>query len=306
MKEAVDISETGAARAGLRSHKWQRFLSGPDQSLLEQLYVPALAEALHYDRCCAYFSSSVLAAAARGFAAMIERFIEMGEAAPRPAVRLLVNEELPAEDVKALVETGDISELEALLRKRLKRPKDVLEQDRVKMLGWMVKQGLLEVRVGVMRFGDGILHAKFGIATDSAGDAIVFSGSGNESAGGLIANYERLEVSTSWEDADRFRVYGEEFEKLWNDTHPDVHTVSLPEAIEQKLIKFAPDKPPIVEPSNALERQRAAMVWRFISEAPYLPNGASTCDATAMVDLWPHQRSVVEEVSSAWPAGRLL
>ena len=103
----------------------------------------------------------------------------------------------------------------------------MLEKDRLKMLGWLVKNRLLEVRVGVMRFGDGILHAKFGIATDAAGDAVIFSGSGNESASGLTANYERLEVSTSWGDEERFGVYSQEFEKLWDDVHPDVHTVSI-------------------------------------------------------------------------------
>jgi hypothetical protein len=57
----------GSSSQGLRNHEWPRFVVGPDPALLEKLYVPALAEAIRYDRCCAYFSSSVLAAAARGF-----------------------------------------------------------------------------------------------------------------------------------------------------------------------------------------------------------------------------------------------
>jgi SNF2-related domain len=48
------------------------------------------------------------------------------------------------------------------------------------------------------------------------------------------------------------------------------------------------------------------MIWQFIIEAPYLPTGATACDATAMVEMWPHQRSVVEDASAAWPDGRLL
>ena len=80
---------------------WKRFLEGPDQALLEELYVPMLSSAVRYDRSCAYFSSSILAAAARGFAAFIRNLLEMRDAAPRPAVRLVVNEEMPAEDVRA-------------------------------------------------------------------------------------------------------------------------------------------------------------------------------------------------------------
>ena len=48
------------------------------------------------------------------------------------------------------------------------------------------------------------------------------------------------------------------------------------------------------------------MLWRFIAEAAYLENGASACEATAPIDLWPHQRGVIEEVAAAWPDGRML
>lgn len=291
---------------GLRGRSWTRFLKGPDQALLESLYVPALAEAVRYDRCCAYFSSSVLAAAARGFGGLIERLLTMGDAAPRPAVRLLVNEELQEDDITALTEAADFSGLETALKKRFKAPKDLLEKRRLQMLGWLAKAGFLEVRVGVMRHGGGIVHAKFGIATDPSSEAIVFAGSGNETAQGLLGNYEQLEISSSWGDPERFDEFRNEFDALWNDRHSTVHTVPLPEALRLQLIRLAPKEPPIVEPSNAVSRQRAAMVWQYVTEAPFFLDGGATSDATAMVDPWPHQRRVVEETADAWPDGRLL
>ena len=296
------------ATGSLRRREWKRFVEGPDPDLLEHLYVPALSEAIRYDRCCAYFSSSVLAAAARGFGKLIERLIAMGKKAPRPAVRLVVNEELSADDVRAMTETGDLSRLEKVLKRRFKNPKDLFEKHRLQMLAWLVKEGLLEVRVGVMRRGEGIVHGKFGVMTDEAGDAIVFAGSGNESARALVANYEKVEVSCSWQDEQRHRHYAGEFKALWQDRHAYVHTVTLPEALRLKLIKLAPKEPPVQEPMGAMNRQRLAMLWRFIVEAPYLPGpeGAAACDATGMVDLWPHQRQVVEGVAAAWPNGRLL
>ena len=305
-KDPHERSFNALPPATLRKRAWKRFLRGPDPALLEELYVPGLAESVRYDRCCAYFSSTVLAAAARGFGRLVERLEGLGEKAPRPAIRLVVNEELSEEDVRAMMETGDLSALESLLRQRFKNPVDILEKKRLAMLGWMVNRGFLEVRVGVMRRGEGIVHAKFGIMTDETGDSVVFSGSGNESAKGLLGNYERLEISTSWEDHARFQEYSQEFNALWSDAHPDVHTVTLPEALRLKLVKFAPKEPPTVEPSNALARQKAAMTWQFITEAPYLPCGGGACDSTAVVDLWPHQRRVVEEASEAWPYGRLL
>ena len=291
---------------GYRERSWKRFLRGPDQDLLEQLYVPMLAAAVRYDRSCAYFSSSALAAAARGFGRFIGHLLRMGEKAPRPAVRLVVNEEMPAEDVRALVETGDLAVLEKSLLARFKNPKDLLERERLKMLAWLYREGFLDIRVGVMRSGGGIVHGKFGIATDATGESVVFSGSGNESAQGLTANYECLEVSLRSADPERYEHYRKEFEALWADTHAAVHTVTLPEALRLKILKLAPKEAPAREPGDALARQRAAMIWEFVLEAPFLADGGPTCDATALVDLWPHQRTVVEETSSAWPAGRLL
>ena len=139
----------------MKAREWTRFLRGPDAQLLEELYVPALKEGISYDRCCAYFSSSVLAAAARGFAGLIQRLVELGPDAPRPAVRLIVNEELSPEDIAALLDTGDTSRLQELLRKRFRRPKDFLRKKRLEMLAWMVREGFLQVRVGVMRVGGG-------------------------------------------------------------------------------------------------------------------------------------------------------
>lgn len=290
----------------LRRHSFPRFLWGPDPELLTQLYIPALGEAVRYDRCCAYFSSSVLAAAARGFGRLIERLIGLGQEAPRPAVRLLVNEEMEPADVRALLETGDTSRLEKLLLKRLKTPKELLEKQRLAMLAWLAREGYLEVRVGVLRFGSGILHAKFGIMSDAQGQAVVFMGSGNETAPGLAANFESLEISTSWEDPERHQVYQEKFTVLWQDRDATVHTVPLPEAVRLKLIRYAPPEPPVVEPTLDLARQKAAMLWQFLLEAPYFPEGGPHCDGTAPVRPWPHQLRVVEEVTQAWPEGRLL
>ncbi|MCY2953682.1 MAG: hypothetical protein NTU53_17135 [Planctomycetota bacterium] len=129
------MSKKGSATAGgLRARKWRRFLRGPDPMPLDELYVPALGAAVRYDRSCADFFSSVLAAAARGFAGLIERLISLGDKAPRPAARLVVNEQLEPQELQALVETGDTSKLEEVLFKRFESTKDVLEKQRLAML----------------------------------------------------------------------------------------------------------------------------------------------------------------------------
>lgn len=295
----------------LRDRRWRRFLNAPDPELLSELYEPALAEAVRYDRCCAYFSSYVLAVAARGFAPLVTRLLESKEAFEPPPVRLLVNEELTRDDVDAMLHAHGAEALAERLAARLVEPRDALETERLALLGLLVKRGLLEVRVGVMRSGRGILHAKFGVITDASGDALVFSGSGNESAHGLIANYEELEVTQSWEDPERYEYFRNRFEELWAGNNPQVDVISLPAAVRDRLIRYAQHEDvPVVLARPVMsrrERLEAWMRWRFALEAPWFPSGGRNCDAMAPgVSLWPHQLRVVEESAAAWPAGRLL
>ena len=289
----------------LRDRAWVRFLQAPDKALLEQLYVPGLTTCVAYDRCCAYYSSSVLAAAAAGFGPFIERILS-GNIAKKPAIRLVVNEELSAADVAALMDQQDEAPLIETLLARFGNPASALQRRRLEMLAWLVRDRWLEVRVGVMRHGGGILHAKFGLFTDAEGDTVVFAGSGNESARALAGNYEDLEITGSWQDHARFAHYRDQFDKLWAGTHSAVVTVSLPTAVRDNLIKFAPNDAPIKDVENATTRQRAAMLWTFAMEAPFMPDGASTCDAMAPVVMWPNQREVVSDAAAAWPQGRLL
>ena len=296
---------------GLRSRPWRRFLSAPDPELLTELYEPALRAARRYDRCCAYFSSTVLAVAVRGFAPLLEWLLEQTPKPGKPPIRLLVNEELSRADVDAMLHGRGADELAERLASRLIEPRDALEKERLALLGMLVKKGLLEVRVGVMRSGRGILHAKFGIVEDEAGDSLVFSGSGNESAQGLIANYEELEVTGSWEDATRDTHFRSRFEELWNGHSPQVDTLSLPRAVRDRLIRYANETETAViqmrPPLSRREHHEAWMRWRFALEAAWFPDGGRNCDALAPdVGLWQHQVRVVEECSAAWPAGRLL
>ncbi len=296
----------------LRARQWRRFLNAPDPELLSELYEPALAEAVRYDRCCAYFSSTVLAVAARGFAPLVARLLATADTNDGPRVRLLVNEELTRDDVDAMLHATGADALAERLSARLTEPRDALEQERLALLGLLVKRGLLEVRVGVMRSGRGIVHAKFGVIADDAGDALVFSGSGNESASGLIANYEELEVTTSWQDPDRLEYFRNRFEELWAGHNSQVDVIPLPTAVRDRLIRYAAyDDTPVARPRREMsrrERLEAWMRWRFAIEAPWFPDGGRNCDAMAPggLWLWPHQVRVVEECAAAWPDGRLL
>ena len=86
--------------------------------------------------------------------------------------------------------------------------------------------GLLEVKLALRvtpsgRIAKGIYHEKIGIFTDAEGGHVSFAGSANETAGGLVDNFESIKVFWSWDDIQG-RVAEEigNFEALWDNRTP--------------------------------------------------------------------------------------
>jgi hypothetical protein len=66
-----------------------------------------------------------------------------------------------------------------------------------------------------------LFHAKTGIFTDDAGNQASFNGSANEMAGGLVENFEHLDVFRSWQDSEgRVQAAIDDFESLCTTSSP--------------------------------------------------------------------------------------
>jgi len=106
---------------------------------VNDFYVPALSAAVQYDRAAGFFSSSALAVAGTGLARLIQN---------RGKMRLLVGAELSEEDVRA-IEGGE--KLARVVERRMLADfgeiADTIARNRLGALAWMVREGLLEVRV---------------------------------------------------------------------------------------------------------------------------------------------------------------
>src|SRR5262245_54015403 len=97
--------------SSLRAITWKRFLHAPASQLLDAPSTPAFGAVVGYVPCCRFLSGRVLAAAGRGFGGVLQSVLRLGDRAPRPAARLIVNEQLDPADLKALLATGDQSRL---------------------------------------------------------------------------------------------------------------------------------------------------------------------------------------------------
>ena len=216
-----------------------------EDQVIHDFYVPVLQESISYKRLTGYFSSQVLALAARGIAGLISNGGKM-QLITSPVVSEKDFEALTSstpEDIQRFVDAqferaiGDLNDLAS-----------TIAYDHVRALGWMLREGYLEIRVLVPRdinSGSGIFHSKVGIVEDKEGNKISFSGSVNETAMGWSQNIEEFKVFKSWESGSAFWVKHDEalFEKYWACSSDDgFEAIPLPKESKQKLISIAPEE----------------------------------------------------------------
>jgi DNA phosphorothioation system restriction enzyme len=229
--------------------------------LLCDFYLPCLERASSYDRSVGYFSSTSLALAAAGFNKLIERHGQ---------VRLVASPSLTEEDAKAIREGYDLRERvsEALVRQLAPALVPDRAKDRLGFLAWMIAEGRLDIKIALVdtREGIGIYHEKVGIFRDDSGNAVVFKGSANEGFGGLVANFETLDVFCSWKPEDKARVSEaiDDFEALWANETRHLRVLDFPEAAKRSLLTYRPPTQPMVDPEEI-------QLFTAVAQTPHRP-----------------------------------
>lgn len=218
--------------------------------ILSSFYIPSLQVSVKYQRLAGFFSSTSLAVAAKGIAALISN---------RGKMQLICSAKLSEEDVQAIITAGkepaDLIEINAisdLAQIEILQNQFIL--DHVKALGWMVANGLLEIKVAIVNdlinkpmdyfsiIQAGIFHQKVGILYDADNNIVSFSGSDNESASGWTRNIEEFKVFRSWDESQKSYLGADlkKFEKFWNGQGKRVNVIDVPDAVKNKLVEIAP------------------------------------------------------------------
>jgi superfamily II DNA or RNA helicase len=206
---------------------------------------PVLSVATHYDRLAGYFNSGMLAAASRGMGSFIER---------GGVMRIVASPQLSAADIAALQDVSSLNDRMMVFERALSaaiEPRLIassIEQDHVAAMAWMLKEGRLKVRIAVPKAGidlDSLFHIKVGVASgDNREEGISFNGSINETSAAWTRNIENFKVFRSWVEAesDYFQDDRESFDAWWEpDDSMRATVVPLPDAVEARLLSFAPE-----------------------------------------------------------------
>ena len=220
------------------------------QDIVQEFYIPCLSVSKEYYRAVGYFTSDSLELVARGLEALIKKEGRMF---------LIASPFMKKEDIEALEE--GYSKRENIISQSLANQIPDLLNDleafsarRWECLSWMIANENLEVKIAVPRNSNcdfGIYHEKIGLFQDSKGNRIAFSGSANETAGGLVNNFESIDVYRSWVETDRVQRKWNNFQKLWSNTTDNLEILSFPKACKEKLIRLAPDTAPTIYISDS-------------------------------------------------------
>ena len=214
--------------------------------IVEDFYEPVLMASVSYDRIAGFFSSAALAIASRGLYGFIKN---------RGKMRLVTSPILSGKDAEIIRKVTESPEklTDIDLGINLTNICNEFVDNHVKALGWMLREGLLEMRLAVITNNNrpctveeinksGLFHQKVGILRDVDGNELSFSGSINETASAWINNDEEFKVFKAWDDSrEYYQKDQSRFEEIWNGQRQNLEVFDLPSAIKDKLIQRSSD-----------------------------------------------------------------
>lgn len=243
----------------LRQLNVKAVYNSEDDNILEDLYIPALSNSVSYDRAVGYWDAKMLTSAASGLACFLENDGYM---------RLICGSTLTASEYDAIRQGyGERELLEKLSGQieKMVQVEDLLTQNQLKTLTWLIKNKKLDVKIALRL--NGIHHQKIGIFTDDNGDSLIFSGSANETNKALLPfNYESMNVFKSWktELKEHFEPHIRSFEDLWANKVRNTAVVDVTKITLDTLSAHYPD---VQRPNIEKERE----LWERYA---FVPNNA--------------------------------
>ena len=259
-------------------------------NLVEEFYAPCLAVSVEYWRAVGYFTSHGLALAAKGLATFLRNAGTM---------KIVASPLLEPEDIEAFTRGYESRErilersVERQLEERAIETLPDITRHRLECIAWLIGEGRLDIKLAipsrdVLRDGQAIYHEKIGVFIDQEGDAVAFTGSPNETAGGLVTNFESLDVYVSWDDPHgRVARKVDNFQRLWRNHTPRLAVLDFPEAAKQQLLRLRPIQTPFEDPEAPRKSVFHIETGDSNSVVPDLPHG---------IELRPYQM----DASEAW------
>ena len=195
-------------------------------NLVTDFYTPCLRNAMHYWRAVGYFTSNGLALNVKGLSSFIRHGGQMN---------LVTGPKLMSDDIEAIRRGYNAKEQN--IDSSLDCDFEKVSHDRLMLLTWLITHGHLDIKIACpsdssTTYPHAIYHEKTGVFLDGNNNAVAFSGSSNETVGGLLNNFESIDVHWSWDDTqERVQQKVDNFRRLWNN-----NTDKLEQYLRQNIL----------------------------------------------------------------------
>ena len=232
-----------------------------EANLVKDFYSPCLRNATQYWRAVAYFTSNGLALNVKGLSTFIRHGGQMS---------LVTGPKLMSDDIEAIQRGYDAKKQD--LDSSLDCDFDAVSYDRLMLLTWLIAHGHLDIKIACpsdsnITYPHAIYHEKTGVFLDDNNNAIAFSGSSNETVGGLLNNFESIDVHWSWDDTqERVQQKIDNFQRLWNNKTDRLEVVDFLNAVAEELLDHQ-------EVYETLQDTATDTLEIIESPTSYLPSG---------------------------------
>lgn len=207
-------------------------------NMAQDFYIPLLNQAIEYKRAVGFFSSSVLLEISKGITGLVKN---------SGTIKLIASPKLTDEDIDAIRYGYEEREkiVADAVKRELKEPVNKFQAKQLNYLANLIADGILDIRIAITESSlkTGMYHEKVGIIADKEGNKIAFSGSMNETANALLANYETIDVFKSWKDEDgRVPLKESAFNSIWDNCEPNVRIIEITDLSDEIVKKYRTEK----------------------------------------------------------------
>ena len=244
-------------------------------NLVKDFYTPCLRNATQYWRAVGYFTSNGLALNVKGLSTFIRHGGKMN---------LVTGPKLMSDDIKAIRRGYDAKEenIDSSLNCNFEK----ISHDRLMLLTWLIAHGHLNIKIACpsdssTTYPHAIYHEKTGVFLDDNNNAVSFSGSSNETVGGLLNNFESIDIHWSWDDSqERVQQKADNFKRLWNNNTDKLEIIDFLKAVAEELL----DHQDVYETTQDPTTDTPEMIENSTS---YLPSGIESREyQSEAIDAW--------------------
>ena len=183
-------------------------------------------------------------------------------------MNLVTGPKLMSDDIEAIRRGYDAKEEN--IDSSLDHNFEQVSHDRLMLLTWLIAHGHLDIKIACPSDSStlhphAVYHEKTGVFLDENNNTVAFSGSSNETVGGLLNNFESIDVHWSWNDTqERVQQKVDNFKRLWDNNTDKLQVIDFLNALAEELLIHQT----VYETGQAKTSDKPEVIEQTI---PYLP-----------------------------------